>query len=136
MPRQLWSQIGPNRLRPRRAIVTDGAHTAAAPLAAQTREAVAREIVPRVAEGRVPVLGGFVGATVQGVTTTLGRGGSDYSAAIVGAALGTAAAIQQGTGNSAGKDSEQGTPCAGARARPPCCGGLRRAAKHSTTLNL
>jgi aspartate kinase len=33
------------------------------------------------------VLGGFVGATVQGVTTTLGRGGSDYSAAIVGAAL-------------------------------------------------
>jgi aspartate kinase len=71
----------------RRTIVTDGAHTAAAPLAPETREAVAREIVPRVAEGRVPVLGGFVGATIQGVTTTLGRGGSDYSAAIVGAAL-------------------------------------------------
>src|SRR6476620_723438 len=71
----------------RRAVVTDGAHTAAGPLANETREAVAREIVPRVAEGRVPVLGGFVGATVQGVTTTLGRGGSDYSAAIVGAAL-------------------------------------------------
>jgi aspartate kinase len=68
-------------------IVTDGAHTGAAPLAPETRDAVAREIVPRVAEGRVPVLGGFVGATVQGVTTTLGRGGSDYSAAIVGAAL-------------------------------------------------
>ncbi len=68
-------------------IVTDGAHTGAAPLAPETRHAVAREIVPRVAEGRVPVLGGFVGATVQGVTTTLGRGGSDYSAAIVGAAL-------------------------------------------------
>src|SRR4051794_18203010 len=71
----------------RRAVVTDGAHTAAGPLANETREAVAREIVPRVAEGRVPVLGGFVGATAQGVTTTLGRGGSDYSAAIVGAAL-------------------------------------------------
>jgi len=71
----------------RRAIVTDGAHMGAAPLAEETRQAVAREIVPRVAEGRVPVLGGFVGATVQGVTTTLGRGGSDYSAAIVGAAL-------------------------------------------------
>lgn len=71
----------------RRAIVTDAAHSAAAPLSEETREAVAREIVPRVAEGRVPVLGGFVGATVQGVTTTLGRGGSDYSAAIVGAAL-------------------------------------------------
>jgi aspartate kinase len=72
---------------PRRAIVTDDAHTKAAPLADPTREAVAREILPRVAEGRVPVLGGFVGATVQGVTTTLGRGGSDYSAAIIGAAL-------------------------------------------------
>ncbi len=71
----------------RRAIVTDGAHTAAAPLVDETREAVAREIVPRVAEGKVPVLGGFVGATTVGVTTTLGRGGSDYSAAIVGAAL-------------------------------------------------
>jgi aspartate kinase len=72
---------------PRRAIVTDGAHTAAAPLAPETRDAVAREIVPRVADWRVPVLGGFVGATLQGVTTTLGRGGSDYSAAIIGAAL-------------------------------------------------
>jgi aspartate kinase len=71
----------------RRAIVTDDAHMAAAPLADATREAVAREIVPTVADGRVPVLGGFVGATLHGVTTTLGRGGSDYSAAIIGAAL-------------------------------------------------
>ena len=71
----------------RRAVVTDGAHTGAAPLAGETRVAIAREVIPRVAEGRVPVLGGFVGATAQGVTTTLGRGGSDYSAAIVGAAL-------------------------------------------------
>jgi aspartate kinase len=71
----------------RRAIVTDGAHTGAAPLLDETRAAVAREVTPRVAEGRVPVIGGFVGATGQGVTTTLGRGGSDYSAAIVGAAI-------------------------------------------------
>ena len=71
----------------RRAIVTDNAHTAASPKAEETREAVGREIVPRVAEGRVPVVGGFVGATQHGVTTTLGRGGSDYSAAIIGAAV-------------------------------------------------
>ena len=71
----------------RRAIVTDGAHTAAAPQAEETRATVAREVTPRVAEGRVAVIGGFVGATALGVTTTLGRGGSDYSAAIVGAAL-------------------------------------------------
>jgi aspartate kinase len=71
----------------RRAIVTDGAHMAASPKADETRDAVSREIAPRVAEGRVPVVGGFVGATVHGVTTTLGRGGSDYSAAIIGAAV-------------------------------------------------
>ena len=71
----------------RRAIVTDDAHMAASPRANETREAVGREVVPAVAEGRVPVIGGFVGATLQGVTTTLGRGGSDYSAAIIGAAV-------------------------------------------------
>jgi aspartate kinase len=41
-----------------------------------------------LANRRVPVIGGFVGATREGVTTTLGRGGSDYSAAILGACLG------------------------------------------------
>jgi aspartate kinase len=38
-------------------------------------------------EGAIPVLGGFIGATISGKTTTLGRGGSDYSAAIIGAML-------------------------------------------------
>ena len=71
----------------RRAIVTDSAHMAASPKADETREAVGCEIGPRIAEGRVPVVGGFVGATPEGVTTTLGRGGSDYSAAIIGAAV-------------------------------------------------
>jgi aspartate kinase len=48
----------------------------------------AREILqPMVQQGRVPVMGGFVGATTNGITTTLGRGGSDYSASLVGAAL-------------------------------------------------
>ncbi len=71
----------------RRAIVTDSAYTSAAPLVGETAAAVVREVLPSVAAGRVAVLGGFVGATPQGVTTTLGRGGSDYSAALVGAAL-------------------------------------------------
>lgn len=43
---------------------------------------------PVLAEGGVPVTQGFIGSTSEGVTTTIGRGGSDYSAAIVGAALG------------------------------------------------
>jgi aspartate kinase len=74
----------------RKAIVTDDQYTVAAPLTAETNEALAREVAPHVRAGRVPVLGGFVGATRDGVATTLGRGGSDYSAAIVGAGLGVA----------------------------------------------
>lgn len=45
-------------------------------------------IRPLLAAGRIPVVGGFVGATEHGITTTLGRGGSDYSASLLGAALG------------------------------------------------
>jgi aspartate kinase len=77
----------------RRAVVTDDNHMAAAPLMEETRAAVAVEIAPALAGGRTAIVGGFVGATRQGVTTTLGRGGSDYSAAIVGASL-DAAEIQ------------------------------------------
>lgn len=72
----------------RLAVVTDGDHTQAAPLLSETTAALMLQVDPHLAAGRVPVLGGFVGATREGVTTTLGRGGSDYSAAIVGACLG------------------------------------------------
>jgi aspartate kinase len=72
----------------RRAMVTDAEHTSAAPHFAETTSALMAHVDPPLANGRVPVLGGFVGATRDGVTTTLGRGGSDYSAAIVGACLG------------------------------------------------
>ena len=50
-------------------------------------------VAPLLEAGQVPIIGGYVGATADGVTTTLGRGGSDYSAAIFGAAL-DAAEIQ------------------------------------------
>jgi len=46
------------------------------------------ELIPVLKSGVVPVLGGFIGSTKRGVTTTLGRGGSDYTAALIGAALG------------------------------------------------
>lgn len=72
----------------RRVMVTSAEHTAAPPLMAETEKAMSYELIPLLSAGRIPVLGGFVGATVDGVTTTLGRGGSDYSAAIVGACLG------------------------------------------------
>jgi aspartate kinase len=72
----------------RKVIVTGDEHMAAPPLMKETAVALAAVVDPILADRRVPVLGGFVGANVHGVTTTLGRGGSDYSAAIVGACLG------------------------------------------------
>jgi aspartate kinase len=73
---------------PRKLIVTDDHFTAAAPQMAGTFEQTVVALTPVLESGRVVVTGGFVGATRNGVTTTLGRGGSDYSASILGAALG------------------------------------------------
>jgi aspartate kinase len=72
----------------RRTVITDGEFTSAAPLFAETTASLMSNVDPQLAAGRIPVMGGFVGATKEGVTTTLGRGGSDYSAAIIGACLG------------------------------------------------
>ncbi len=72
----------------RKAIVTDDQHTRAVPLAAETETALRTHVLREIEAGHVPVLGGFVGATVDGHTTTLGRGGSDYSGALVGAGIG------------------------------------------------
>jgi aspartate kinase len=77
----------------RRAVVTNDDHTRAAPLMLETCAALRASVLPLVDEGHVPVLGGFVGATVQGHTTTLGRGGGDYSGALVAAGI-DAAEIQ------------------------------------------
>jgi aspartate kinase len=72
----------------RRVIVTDHDFTRAQPLYGPTDARLRETLLPLLRAGRVPVLGGYVGATLQGVTTTLGKEGSDFSAAIVGAALG------------------------------------------------
>jgi aspartate kinase len=66
-------------------IVTDDTFQNAVPLMEETRERVAGGLGPLLDQGVVPVVTGFMGATKEGVTTTLGRGGSDYSAAIIGA---------------------------------------------------
>jgi aspartate kinase len=78
---------------PRTLIVTDEHFTQAAPQFEPTRVHVDVALRPVVAAGKVAVTGGFVCATRNGVVTTLGRGGSDYSAAILGAAI-DAAEIQ------------------------------------------
>lgn len=72
----------------RRLIVTDDEYGAAQPLIDETDELVKLELEPLIAAGEVPIMGGFIAANRGGETTTLGRGGSDYSAAIVAAALG------------------------------------------------
>ena len=77
----------------RRCIVTDAAYGRATPDGGETERRCRAELEPLLAAGRIPVLGGYVAATTSGVTTTLGRGGSDYTAALVGAAL-NAAEIQ------------------------------------------
>jgi len=75
----------------RQCMVTDGTHTRATPLMEETSERLRTKVQPLVEAGRVSVMGGFIGATKAGVTTTIGRGGSDFSAAILGAALGAQA---------------------------------------------
>jgi aspartate kinase len=71
----------------RECIVTDAAHTRATPLWEDTNQRLQAVLVPLLESGQVPVMGGFVGATRDGIPTTLGRGGSDFSAAIVGAGI-------------------------------------------------
>lgn len=68
-------------------IVTDTEHGRAEPLMEQTRERACAKLLPLLEAGTIPVVTGFIGATVGGTLTTLGRGGSDYSATILGAAL-------------------------------------------------
>ncbi len=72
-------------------ITTDDHFTSAIPSLVETESAARRVLLPIIEQGQVPVTQGFIGATADGVTTTIGRGGSDYSAALIGAALGAEA---------------------------------------------
>jgi len=67
-------------------ILTDSHHTQASPLYWESYARL-RRVIPYLSDGRVVVMGGFIGATEDGVTTTLGRGGSDLTASIVGAGI-------------------------------------------------
>ncbi len=68
-------------------VVTDSDHGAADPWMNLTRDRCEARLRPLLRQGIVPVVTGFIGATTEGVLTTLGRGGSDYSATILAAAL-------------------------------------------------
>ena len=71
----------------REVLVTDDRFTEAAPLFGPTNERLRVSVRPQCAAGRVVVMGGFIGRTADGRASTLGRGGSDFTASIVGAGL-------------------------------------------------
>jgi aspartate kinase len=71
----------------RSVVITDDSFGRTLPLMEETGKRVNELVLPLIQKGEIPVLGGFIGSTLQGVSTTLGRGGSDWSAAIVGALL-------------------------------------------------
>jgi aspartate kinase len=68
-------------------IVTNDRFGSAEPLPVETRDLARARLFPLIERGVIPVVTGFIGGTIDGVLTTLGRGGSDYSASIIGAAL-------------------------------------------------
>ena len=68
-------------------MITDDSYGRAEPLPDLIAAAAREQLAPLIRAGKVPVLGGYIGATENGVTTTLGRGGSDYTASLIGAAL-------------------------------------------------
>lgn len=71
----------------RQVMITDADFTRARPIYEETEPRLREALLPHLQAGRIPVLGGYVGSTLDGVTTTLGKEGSDFSAAIVGAAI-------------------------------------------------
>lgn len=79
--------VGARALSAETLIRTDENYGEAMPLMEPTSASTRERLSPLVAEGIVPIVPGFAGATSEGVTTTLGRGGSDYTATILGAAL-------------------------------------------------
>ena len=72
----------------RQVLITDALFGEAQPKPEQIRARAAERIQPLLGPGLAVVTQGYIGGTVDGLTTTLGRGGSDYSAALFGAALG------------------------------------------------
>jgi aspartate kinase len=83
----LLRELTPRTVEATELIVTDAFHGGAEPQMDLTRTKSQKKLRPLLDKRIVPVVTGFIGATIEGQLTTLGRGGSDYSATILGAAL-------------------------------------------------
>src|ERR1700742_4996010 len=68
-------------------IVTDSTYGKAVPQENAIEAKLAEIVLPLIKAGKTPVMGGFIGSNAEGITTTLGRGGSDYTAALVGGGM-------------------------------------------------
>lgn len=79
--------IKSKRIDSRQVIVTDATFTKAVPQFDETNDRLKEIVKAALEKAFVPVMGGFIGSTKEGIPTTIGRGGSDFSAAIVGAGL-------------------------------------------------
>jgi aspartate kinase len=71
----------------REVILTDSQFQKAIPIDSAIEKRAAEKVRPLVEDGKVPVIGGFIGSNDAGITTTLGRGGSDFTAALIGGAM-------------------------------------------------
>ena len=96
---RLSSRIFASRLSPlapathvdsRRCLITDDRFTRASPMVEETTARLDQIVRPLIAPGSAVVMGGYMGSTLSGETSTLGRGGSDYTATLFGACLGAA----------------------------------------------
>jgi aspartate kinase len=75
------------RVDAREVIITDSQFQKATPLDAAIEKRAGEKLRPLLESGKVPVMGGFIGSNEAGITTTLGRGGSDFTGALIGGAL-------------------------------------------------
>ncbi len=84
-----FAQLGLNGVHvdARNCIITDAHYGKAAPQEAGIEARLTELVLPLLEQGLTPVMGGFIGSNAEGITTTLGRGGSDYTAALVGGGL-------------------------------------------------
>ncbi len=80
--------LGTQHVDARQVVITSDHFTEAEPRPDAIADRAREIIAPIIRSGLVPVLGGYIGGTEAGITTTLGRGGSDYTASLLGAALG------------------------------------------------
>jgi aspartate kinase len=84
-----FAQLGINAVHvdSRNVIITDSQFQKAAPIDSLIEKRAAEHLRPLLNEGKVPIMGGFIASNEDGITTTLGRGGSDFTGALVGGAL-------------------------------------------------